>query len=466
MTTSEDLLFSSATSIAQAIQAREVSAVELVEAHLLQIDEVNPKLNAVVKLAGDRVMAEARAADEALARGESLGAFHGVPITIKDSHDTEGIVSTGGTLGRKDFVPDADATAVARMRAAGAIVLGKTNTPEFTLSFETDNLVYGQTNNPYGLDRTPGGSSGGAGAIIAAGGSAMDLGTDTGGSIRVPSAFCGLAGLKPTSGRVPRTGHVVPWGLGGMDSLTTIGPMARYVEDLWPGFSTIAGPDGIDPFIHPVPLGDPASIDVADLRVAFYVDNGTISPTAEVEASVRLAAAATGDAGAEVVEELPVAITDNVGANITSILVADGGAGVRRLVDKAGTEQVHPRMERFLDAEPISAAEYTLLLEQMDDFRSRMLSFMENYDAILSPVRPWPALPHGETLTPEASPANFYTSVYNTTGWPGAVVRAGTSSDGLPIGVQVMCRPWREDVAVALAAVLEPALGGYVRPNL
>ena len=466
MTTSEDLLFSSATSIAWSIQAKDVSAVEAVEAHLQRIDEVNPKLNAVVKLAGDRAMAEAREADAALARGESLGAFHGVPITIKDSHDTEGIVSTGGTLGRKDFVPDADATAVARMRAAGAIVLGKTNTPEFTLSFETDNLVYGQTNNPYDVSRTPGGSSGGAGAIIAAGGSAMDLGTDTGGSIRVPSAFCGLAGLKPTSGRVPRTGHVVPWGLGGMDSLTTIGPMARYVEDLWLGFSTIAGPDGVDPFIHPVPLGDPASVDVSGLRVAFYVDNGTVTPTAEVEASVRSAAAAIADAGAEVVEDLPAAITDNVNANITSILVADGGAGVRRLVEKAGTEQVHPRMQRFLDADPISAAEYTALLEGMDAFRSQMLSFVENYDVILSPVRPWPALPHGETLTTEASPANFYTSVYNTTGWPGAVVRVGTSSEGLPISVQVMCRPWREDVAVALAGVLESALGGYVKPEL
>ena len=136
------------------------------------------------------------------------------------------------------------------MRAAGAIILGKTNTPELTLSFETDNLVYGQTNNPYDVNRTPGGSSGGAGAIIAAGGSAMDLGTDTGGSIRVPSAFCGIAGLKPTSGRVPRTGHIVPWGLGGMDSLTTVGPMARYVEDLWLGFSTIAGP-GRDRPVHP-----------------------------------------------------------------------------------------------------------------------------------------------------------------------------------------------------------------------
>ena len=466
MSATDDLLFSSATSIERSIQSKEISAVEIVEAHLQRIDEVNPRLNAVVKVASERAMDEARAADAALARGESLGPLHGVPITIKDSHDTEGIVSTGGTLGRKDFIPEADATAVARMRAAGAIVLGKTNTPELTLSFETDNLVYGQTNNPYDVSRTPGGSSGGAGAIIAAGGSAMDLGTDTGGSIRVPSAFCGLAGLKPTSGRVPRTGHIVPWGLGGMDSLTTIGPMARYVEDLWLGFSTIAGSDGIDPFIHPVPLGNLKSVNIADLRVAFFTDNGTVSPTAEVEASVRSAAAAIADSGAEVVEELPTAITENIDANITSILVADGGAGVRRLVEKAGTEQVHPRLNRFMQAEPISTAEYTALLEHMDAFRSRMLSFMENYDALLSPVRPWPALPHGESLTSEASPANFYTSVFNTTGWPGSVVRVGTSSDGLPISVQVMCRPWREDVAVALATVLESALGGYVRPGL
>ena len=464
MPTTDDLLFSSATSIAQTILAKEVSAVEAVEAHLRRIDEVNPKLNAVVKLAADRAMDEARAADAALARGEQSGPLHGVPITIKDSHDTEGIVSTGGTLGRKDFVPEADATAVARMRAAGAIVLGKTNTPEFTLSFETDNLVYGQTNNPYDVSRTPGGSSGGAGAIIAAGGSALDLGTDTGGSIRVPAAFCGLAGLKPTSGRVPRTGHIVPWGLGGMDSLTTIGPMARFVEDLWPAFQVIAGPDGIDPFIHPVPLGDPGAVTITDLKVAFFSDNGTVSPTAEVDSALRAAASALADSSVTAVEDMPPDIAENLGA---SILTADGGAGVRRLVAKAGTTQVHERMKRFVEEdEPLSTAEYTALLERMDAYRSRMLSFMENYDAILCPVRPWPALRHGETITPEASPANLYTSVFNTTGWPGAVVRVGTSSDGLPISVQVMSRPWREDVAVAVAAVLESALGGYSRPSL
>lgn len=470
MATADDTLFASAATIARAIREREVSAVEVAQAHLDRIDAVNPALNAVVALCAERALDEARDADAAIARGDALGPLHGVPMTVKDSHDAEGVISTGGTLGRRDFTPDADATAVARMRAAGAIVLGKTNTPELTLSFETDNLVYGRTNNPYDVSRTPGGSSGGAGAIIAAGGSPLDLGTDTGGSIRVPSAFCGIAGLKPTSGRVPRTGHIVPWGLGGMDALTTIGPMARRVEDLRLVLPIIAGPDGIDPFIHPVPLGDPDAVNLSDLRVAYFADNGTVSPTAEVEAALRSAAAALADAGAAVVERLPAAISENLDANVTSILVADGGAGVRRLVDKAGTERVHPGMTRFVErAKPLATSEYTDLLERMDAFRSRMLSFMESYDAILSPVRPWPALPHGETLTPEASPANFYTSAFNTTGWPGAVVRAGASAadgDDLPIGVQIMARPWREDVALALAAALESALGGYVKPSL
>ena len=464
MVGTHDLLFTSARCIGEAIRDRTVSVVEVVEAHLARIDEVNSRLNAVVQLCAERALDEARAADAALAGGGAIGALHGVPITIKDSHDTEGVISTGGTLGRREFVPDADATAVARMRAAGAIVLGKTNTPEFTLSFETDNLVYGQTNNPYDVSRTPGGSSGGAGAIIASGGAAYDLGTDTGGSIRVPSAFCGIAGLKPTSGRVPRTGHVVPWGLGGMDSLTTIGPMARYVEDLYPAFRTIAGPDGVDPFIHPVPIGEPDDVELGELRVAFFTDNGAVSPTAEVDAAIREAAKAMADAGVSVTEDVPAFLTESVG---TSILTADGGAGVRRLVDKAGTTEVHERMRRFVEeSEPISTGEYTALLERMDEYRSKLLGFMEHYDAILSPVRPWPALPHGESLTAENSAANLYTSVFNTTGSPGAVVRVGTSPEGLPIGAQVITRAWREDVAVALAAALESGLGGYRAPEM
>ncbi|MEC9278036.1 MAG: amidase, partial [Chloroflexota bacterium] len=222
-----EILYASAKGISQAIQDKKVSALEVVEAHLRRIEEVNPKLNAVVHLASDRAIAEARKADSAMAKGELTGILHGLPMTVKDSHDAQGLVSTGGTKGRETFVPKSDATVVSRMRSEGAIVLGKTNTPELTLAFETDNLIYGRTNNPYDLDRTPGGSSGGAGAIIASGGSPIDLGTDTGGSVRVPSGFCGIAGLKPTSGRVPRTGHIISHSLGAIASLPTVGPLAR-----------------------------------------------------------------------------------------------------------------------------------------------------------------------------------------------------------------------------------------------
>lgn len=269
----DELIYRSARSIAKAIRDKEVSSAEVVEAFLKRIEEVNPKLNAVVQLAADRARAEAREADEALSRGESKGPLHGVPITLKDSLDTEGVISTGGTKGRASFVPEQDATVTARLRGAGAILLGKTNTPELTLAGETANLIYGRTNNPYDLSRMPGGSSGGAGAIIASGGSPLDMGSDTGGSVRLPAHFCGIAGIKPTSGRVPRTGHIVPFGMGALDSLTQIGPMARYVEDLALALPIISGPDWRDPAIVPMPLGDPGAIDLKSLRVAVHTCN-------------------------------------------------------------------------------------------------------------------------------------------------------------------------------------------------
>ena len=228
----DDVIYASATDLARAIRAKAISSAEVVQVYLQRIEAVNPHLNAVVQLRPEAALAEARAADAALARRQVLGPLHGVPMTIKDSLDTAGIITTGGTTGRASFVPAQDATVVARLRQAGAILLGKTNTPELTLWGETDNLVYGRTNNPFDLTRTPGGSSGGAAAIIAAGGSPLDIGSDTRGSIRLPAHFNGIAGIKPTSGRVPRTGHIVPWGLGAVDALTQLGPLARSVEDL------------------------------------------------------------------------------------------------------------------------------------------------------------------------------------------------------------------------------------------
>ena len=422
----DNIIYASAKSMAQAVRDKEVSAVELVEAHLGRIEEVNSALNAVVQLAAERARAEAVEADAALARGESKGALHGVPFTLKDSIDTEGIITTGGTLGRKDFVPDADATVTARLRAAGGILLGKTNTPELTYAGETDNLVYGRTNNPFDLSRAPGGSSGGAGAIVCCGGAAFDIGSDTGGSVRGPAHYCGITGIKPNSGRVPRTGHIVPHSFGAVDSLTQNGPMARYVEDLALILSIISGPDWDDPHIVPMPLGNPADVDISGLRVAFYTDNGLRVPTDEIVAAVRSAANALEDAGCLVEEDLPRAIPDNPDIN-NQLSQGDGQAGARRLLAKYGTTETHEWMTRLLEKASenmVSVGEYTAVLEKIDSYRSAMLGFMENYDVIVCPVSAFAALPHGESMTDENRSGINYTATYNITGWPSTVVRA------------------------------------------
>ena len=461
-----EIIYDSAKSIAQQIREKKVSAVEVVEAHFRRIDEVNERLNAVVQRVDERALKEAKEADDTLARGELKGPLHGVPMTLKDSLDTEGVISTGGTKGRENFVPAEDATLVARLRDAGAILLGKTNTPEFTLAGETNNLVYGQTNNPFDLSRTTGGSSGGAGAIVTSGGSAFDIGSDTGGSIRFPAHFCGIAGIKPNTGRVPRTGHIVPYGLGAVDALTQNGPMARFVDDLTIILNVISGPDWRDPFIVPAPLGDPKSVSIRGLRVAVYSDNGIKTPTPETIAAVNAAAKALSDAGAIVTEDVPRVIAEN--PNIANELSAsDGRAWTLRLIERAGTTEIHPWLQRRIDeAKEVSVGEFTAILERVDAFRSDMLGFMESYDVIVSPVCAFPAVLHGMLMDDEHREGMSYAGTYNITGWPGAVVRGGTSPEGLPIGVQVVSRPWREDVALAVAKRLEVELGGWQRPPI
>ena len=461
-----DINYDSARSIAQAIRDREVSAVEVVEAHLARIDEVNGALNAVVQLCGERALGEAREADAALARGDSPGPLHGVPITLKDSLDTEGVVTTGGTSGRTGFVPDKDATVTARLRAAGAILLGKTNTPELTMAGETDNIVYGRTNNPFDLERTPGGSSGGAAAIVCAGGSALDIGSDTGGSVRMPAHYSGIAGIKPNSGRVPRTGHIIEYTMGATDAYTQNGPMARFVEDLALTLPIIAGPDWRDPAIVPMPLGDPAEVELGSLRIAFYTEvEGFNVPTQETRDTVIAAVRALSDVAESVDEEVPAAlsrvpdITKRIGG-------ADGRAGTRRLLDKAGTTEISPiLLRRFDEAEPLPTGEFTKALEELDQYRSDMLGFIQNYDVIIAPTTAFPAPHHGETFAEENRNSSF-TGPYNLTGWPGTVVRCGTSPEGLPIGLQAIARPWREDVSLAVAAFLESALGGWQKPPI
>lgn len=454
----------SAATLARWIREGELSSVEVVEAHLARIEAVNPALNAVVCLRAEAALAEARAVDEARSRGELRGPLHGVPMTIKDSFETAGVRSTCGTLGLAEHVPAEDATVVARLKDAGAILLGKTNTPELTLAFETDNLVYGRSNNPYDLSRSPGGSSGGAAAILAAGGSPFDMGSDTGGSIRLPAHFCGIAGLKPTSGRVPRTGHLYPPG-GFRDAWTTLGPMARYVEDLALLLPLICGPDWRDPAVVPVPLRDPAEVVLRGLRIAVYVDNGIVSPTAELAETVMRAARALETAGGRITEVRPpyIEITD---ALVSALWAVDGGHGIETLLSQYGTARPHRWLERNPEYQwRGTAAELGDLLVQQDRFRSRMLEWMADYDLILCPPCAYPASPHDTCQHPDYWEGYTYLLTYNVTGWPVAVVRCGTTAEGLPIGVQVVAQPWREDVALAAAAHLETAFGGWRPPE-
>ena len=455
----DPLYYSSATALAHAIRKKDLSSEEVVRAYLARIEEVNPTLNAVVLLAADEALERARQADASLVRGVLLGPLHGVPMTLKDSIDTAGMVSTGGTLGRANFVPEKDATVAARLRAAGAIFIGKTNTPELTYSFETNNLLFGFTHNPYDPKRTPGGSSGGAAAIVASGGSAMDIGSDTGGSIRYPSHCCGIAGIKPTSGRVPRTGHIVPFG-GLWDAFTTLGPMARTVDDLILTLPLIAGPDWRDPSIVPVPLGDPTSVDLKKLRVSFHTDNGIATPTPETMQAVRRAGEALSAAGLSVEEVRPTGIEETLDI-INTCWAAEGGYYERKLLKKAGTTK--HSFTWIEEAKPITMREFGDLIDRWDAFRMKMLMFFENFDVILSPVYGAPAQPHVEV--DESSPMFSYTETYNLTGWPVAVIRCGTSPEGLPIGVQVIAQPWREDVALAVARHLEKTLGGFEPPT-
>jgi amidase len=463
----DELLYTSATSLAQAIRDKRVSSYEVVEACIHRIEAVNPQLNAVVQLAADTALAQARQADDALARGEVKGPLHGVPITVKDSFDTEGIISTAGTKGRASYVPQQDATAVARMRAAGAIVLGKTNLPELSLAYESNNLIYGRTNNPYDLFRTPGGSSGGESAILAAGGSPLGLGTDGFGSIRLPAHFCGIVGLKPTSGRIPFTG-LLPSAFGALARCRHVGPMARYVEDLILTLPILSGVDGRDSATVPMPLDDPGNVELKSLRVAFYTDNGIMTPTPETIGIVRSAVNALADAGAFVEEARPADIEQSY-MFFRDLFAADGGAGVQRLLQTAGTTEIHPFVQQFsemLRPYAMTTAEFSGLLARWDMFRSTLLSFIQQYEVIICPVCAVPAWHHSSTLSEEQFLAGSYSMAYNLTGWPAVAVRGGTSPEGLPIGVQVVARPWREDVALAVAQHLETISGGWQRPGL
>lgn len=467
--------------MARAIANGELSSRDLVAAHLEQIESVNPTLNAVVQLHAEAALAEAETADNegvsARRTGATLGPLHGVPFTVKDAIATAGIVTTGGIPEREGLVPSRDATVVTRLRRAGAILLGKTNCPAFCAGAETGNPVYGLTSNPYDPDRSVASSSGGEAAIIAAGGSPFGLGSDTGGSIRFPAHFCGIAGLCPTFGRVPRTGHIPPYF--GVPDTSVIGPLARYVSDLALVWPLLVGTDRIDPKVVPVPLPATGPLDLAGLRVAFHTDNGIYTPTDDSRSTVRDGVAVLEDAGVRTVEAVPPEIEEalalgqgisrvgwghDLDTNTAYITHVDIEVGRLRAVMDDAIEAA----QALQTGEAQLGIEFFFWMWKLDLYRSRMLTWMADFDAIVCPVMGYAAQPHGFSRRPDFSNLGYvgYTHPYSLLGWPSLVVRAGTSDEGLPIGVQIVARPWGEDVALALGAAIEDVLGGWAPPEL
>jgi amidase len=421
-----DIIGAPAGWLARAIRTKQVSSLEVVRAHLEHIHTVNPRLNAVVFATGESALKQARAADrKGSNRKAVLGPLHGVPFTAKDIFDTAGLPTTAGLRMLRSNIPDRDATVVARMRAAGAILIGKKLCPPGGVGGDSWNSLHGGTRNPYDIARSPGASSSGEAAIIAAGGSPLGLGSDSGGSIRMPAHYCGIAALKPTTGLIPSTGaYALPGGL--TDPRSQVGPMARFVADLILTLPLLVGPDGIDSAVVPVPLAK-RTPKLAGLRVAWYADDGIAKPTQAISAAVRAAARALGDAGCTVTEARPPALHE-------AHQVTLGYWGDKRMS--------HDRLYRRWDA-----------------FRTEILGFMSDFDLIVSPVAPDIAPLYRSKYVP--TNMFSYTIPYSLTGNPCVVVRAGTSHEGLPIGVQVIARNWHDDVALRGAHAIERALGGW-----
>ncbi|MBV9623903.1 MAG: amidase, partial [Acidobacteria bacterium] len=427
-----------------------------------RIETLNPKINAFVDLNRERALRDARTAEAVVQAGEKLGPLHGVPISIKSSIDVAGMRCEAGTKLRSGYVATQDAPLVRRLRKAGAIVLGVTNTPELLMAWETDNLLYGRTNNPWDLSRTSGGSSGGEAAAIASGCSAGGVGSDGGGSIRVPAHFCGICGLKPTPGRIPATGHY-PQSLGPFALLGVVGPMARTVADLKLLFEAMQGPDAGDPSAAPVRVKWPEPSEMRKIRVGYFEEDGCNPVTQETRRAVQIAAGRLRSAGFEVEPFHPRGL-ERARELWWQLFGVAGGMLLRPMV-AVRERDISPILKAFtasVEAEPPPTAES--LLETWigrDVTRIGVFEQMNAFPVWLCPVASIPAFRHGERSwlidgkTVKYLDAWSYCEWFNLLGTPAAVVPVTCSAEGLPIGVQVIARPWEEELVLSIVSVLE-----------
>jgi len=465
------IVFGTIAEIAAGVREKKVSPVEVVEAHLERVAAMQPKLNAFVHLDAEGARRQARAAEVAVMRGDALGPLHGVPLTIKSCIDAAGWPAPAGSLLRKDYVASADAPLVARLRAAGAIILGNTNTPEYLMAYETDNSLSGKTSNPWNLERSSGGSSGGEAAAIASGCSAGGVGSDGGGSIRAPAHFCGICGLKPTPGRIPATGHF-PAGGGAFGWIGVVGPLARTVADVRTLFEVMAGPDAGDALAAPVPMRTVKMEDAKKLRVGILESEDLGRATAETAAVVERAGNILSQQGFVVEKKRLHGLDQAIElwwyffGPVIADLIRKGAVGQE--------ERMSPMLREFV---ALAAAETKLTYDgflqacgERDGLRAKILRQMEDVAILLSPVSARPAFRHGEGNWRSGETENYrdtmrYSQWLNLAGFPGVAVPVGMSSEGLPIGVQVIGRPYEDEKILAVAEAIERERGPWSLPG-
>lgn len=453
-----DLVYSDASALAELIRSGQVTSVQVVQAHLDRIRAIDPKLNAIVTL-NETALAEAQAADDALATGAEVGPLHGVPFTVKDSIDTAGVLTQRGSPIYRGRTPEEDAVSVARMKSAGAILLAKTNLPEFSYWIESVNLLSGRSNNPWNLERTPGGSSGGESAAVAAGLSPIGLGTDLAISVRGPAANTGIVALKATHGRIPMTG-VWPraprrdWHLG---------PMARSVRDVALAYSVMSGPDGADGFaVTPKDYdsGEPSK-PTEQLRIGWFTDSGLGPVDPEVAQTVRDAAEALRSAGAHVEEvSIPALQQDNPLALFNRQHVMELKPAMAAVVE-GHEDEMFTMSKTMLETPDTTIEDYVEAEQGFERIRDAYADYFTRFDALLLPVLPIPAQEHGlnefviDGQTVDATHMQTFTVQFNITGMPALSMRFGTSSDGLPIGVQIAGAWHAESTVLRVGALLE-----------
>lgn len=463
MNKDKNIVLTSATLQLEQLRSGAVSISELAEAHIAQIERLNPALNAFVDFDADRVRVQAR---ELAQTSAPRGALHGLPVTVKSSIATKGHLCELGSLLHRGDRPSNDAVVVARLRAAGAIILGTTNCPELLMAYETANLLHGATHNPWDLSRSPGGSSGGESAAIAAGMSAAGLGSDSGGSVRVPAHFTGICSFKPTPGRVPARGHIPP-NVGPFATLGAIGPMARTMADVSLLFRTLSGQDPADPASPPIELRSPSLDELRANRIGYFEDDGIVPVTPGTRAALQSAAVALREAGFRVEPFRPTTLEPL--RKLWWNFFVQCGAMFYEPEIRGRRDRLSPVFTEFLSiaegAGPLTSTELLNAWAEMDLLRSKTLEEMRTWPVLLCPVASIPAFRPGERSWTIGDQTVAYLDAVRHTQWfnvlaaPAAVVPVGRSPEGLPIGVQIVARPFEDETALGIAQIVDAAFG-------